>query len=115
MESSGAKDEREACDATFGVRGRVRRERETLIMPKIPYVGFSNATLARCPPIQEGDEITCPGCQQKHRVTKHGAPPTELYFFQCGDASNIAGINGKNVIGVKVDVSGEIPPEELPS
>lgn len=75
-------------------------------MTSTPFVGFSNATLAKCPPLKSGDEIDCPQCGGKHAVAD--SDPPLMLFYECGDETFMAGIDGRSTMGVKSDVSGEI-------
>ncbi len=71
----------------------------------IPYIGFGNDTLAKLPALKTGDEIVCPTCKGKHAIEG------DSFFlsYRCGDKTFMAGINGRNTMGVPADVSGEIP------
>lgn len=75
-----------------------------------PYVGFSNATLGKLPPLEAGDEIGCPACGEAHEAfaprADDGSAP--LLFYRCGEETFLAGVGGKNVVNVKADVSGEV-------
>lgn len=71
----------------------------------IPYVGFGNETLEQLPMIRAGDMIDCPGCGKSHEA--HGSG--QLLFYQCGARSFIAGIGGRNVVGIKSDIAGDLP------
>lgn len=73
----------------------------------IPYVAFDGVTLRKCPPIEVGGEITCFSCGKKHRVEK--APDSELLLvYTCGGELYLAGVAGRNIIGVGSDESGEV-------
>jgi len=92
-------------------------------MAKTPYIGFSNATLAKALPLKAGDLVLCPRCNAEHPVSA-GEPSTRwnpktqdfgpspdpmiLFFYKCGNETFIAGIDGKSVMGVPVDVKGEV-------
>jgi hypothetical protein len=67
-----------------------------------PYIGFSNATLASLPHLAPGDEVDCPYCTERHRVS---GTPVAL-FYKCGEDAYLAGVNGRNVMGVKSDCAG---------
>jgi hypothetical protein len=75
-----------------------------------PYIGFSNETLAKCPPAKAGDKIDCPHCGDKH-ILADSDPPMML-SFTCGEKVYIAGLKGRLTMGVKADVSGKIADEE---
>ena len=74
-----------------------------------PYVGFSNETLGKQPPLKAGDEIGCPTCGEAHEAfaPKADDGSTPLLFYRCGEETFLAGVGGKNVAGVKPDVSGK--------
>lgn len=76
-----------------------------------PYVGFSNDTLDKCEPIKAGDVIAC-DCGEQHEL-KDSDPPM-LLFYKCGDKTFLAGVQGKNVMRRKADVSGELGPDNPP-
>jgi hypothetical protein len=71
---------------------------------RTPYVGFSNETLQGLPPLNGGDLIDCPRCRGQHAVEEQ--PP--LLVYACSGTGYIAGVDGRNVMGVKPDVKGEI-------
>lgn len=70
-----------------------------------PYVGFSNSTLAASKRMTAGESITCPTCGGQH-VLEDSKPPM-LLSYRCGDASYLAAIMGKSIMGIPSDVSGE--------
>ena len=70
-----------------------------------PYVGFSNSTLAASKRLMAGESVTCPTCGGQH-VLEDSKPPM-LLFYTCGGVSYIAGIQGRSIMGVPSDVSGE--------
>ena len=77
----------------------------------IPYVGFGNDTLDKQPPLKKGDSVNCPNCKKIHPVecgTSDGKESDLLLFYRCGNKSYLAGINGKSIVGIKVDISGSI-------
>lgn len=63
------------------------------------YVAFGNDELARLPAIRAGDEIDCPVCGGRH-VVEDSTPPM-LLFYNCGDKTYMAGLNGRNTMGRK--------------
>jgi hypothetical protein len=72
---------------------------------RTPYVGFSNVTLAKLPGLTAGQLIDCPQCKGKHPACASD-PPTALWYV-CGGQMHLAGVAGKNVVGVKPDTSSE--------
>lgn len=72
-----------------------------------PYIGFGNDTLAKQPKVAAGDSIICPTCGQPHQLRP--SDPPMLLFYECSGKPYLAAINGRSIIGVKSDVSGEIP------
>ena len=73
----------------------------------VPYVGYSNETLARLPPLKAGDLVTCPRCAEGHPV--YDSAPAGLLWIKCGRSQLLAGVHGRRTLGTKVDVSGEVP------
>jgi hypothetical protein len=71
----------------------------------VPYIGFSNETLDAQPACKAGDEIDCPHCGGKH-VLEDSTPPM-LLSYRCGDASYLAGVRGRSIMGVASDVSSD--------
>lgn len=69
----------------------------------IPYIGFSNSTLDSLPDLKAGDTITCPSCGEQHKV--EASNPPLLLFYACGDKEYLAGVRGKNTVGVRADVA----------
>lgn len=74
-------------------------------MGRVPYVGFSAATMAKQPLIAAGDFVDCPHCGSLHEVID-AEPPGILLFFRCGSKSYLAGVRGRCVVGLRADVSG---------
>ncbi len=72
-------------------------------MSGAPYIGFSNETLDAQPAAKAGDEIDCPHCGGRH-VLEDSKPPM-LLFYKCGEASYLAGVRGRSVMGVAADVA----------
>lgn len=68
-----------------------------------PYIGFTNETLARCPPLAAGDVVECPRCGERHVV--EGAM---LLWYQCGLATYVAGVDGRCTMGVRADCKGSV-------
>lgn len=80
-------------------------------MGKTPYIGFSNETLAKLKALDPYDPILCPYCGELHLARPaqgSEGKSADLLFFECNGKSFLAGIGGKNVIGVSADVSGEL-------
>jgi transcription elongation factor Elf1 len=77
-----------------------------------PYIGFNNDTLEKSPRISKGYRIRCPHCNKLHLVEcgtdKDGKENTFLLFYQCGDKSYLAGINGRSVVRTKADIHGTV-------
>ena len=74
----------------------------------VPYVGFSNDSLAKMERAKAGDEIICQKCARTH-VLEDSTPPM-LLFYKCGDAIYLGGIDGRLTVGKKADVaSGREP------
>lgn len=72
----------------------------------VPYIGYSNDTLEKCPPAKDGDSLHCRHCGLRHiLVAAPGGPPVVL-FYSCRGQSYLGGINGKLVAFVEPDVSG---------
>jgi len=74
-------------------------------MTRVPYLGFSAATMAKQPLIAAGDFVDCPSCGSFHEVVD-AEPPGHLLFYRCGPTCYLAGINGRSVVGLRADVSG---------
>jgi predicted RNA-binding Zn-ribbon protein involved in translation (DUF1610 family) len=73
-----------------------------------PFVGFTNATLADLPPLQAGDEFTCPACGAQHVARPvAGRATLRMLVYRCPqrDGVLLAGVAGRNVAGVEPDVS----------
>ena len=70
-------------------------------------IGYGNDTLETLPPIKVGDVIVCPECGCRH-VVGLGSPGASdvLLFYKCPMSGKqyLAGVKGKNVIGVPSDL-----------
>lgn len=94
----------------------------------MPYIGFSNDTLAKLPTIAMGETVRCHKCEKRHplqearpqgvtpvaipgRNATAPPPPTVLGFFHCPTMHKdyLGSINGHNVTGIQSDISGKIP------
>ncbi len=71
-----------------------------------PYVGFSSETLTAAPRLKAGDSIECPKCGRPHEV--QDSTPPRLLFYRCGEATYLAGIDGKSTMSKPPDVSGKV-------
>ena len=85
---------------------------------KTPYIGFSNESLRSLPRLNAGDVIDCPKCKGRH-IVEDSTPsrrtnPTQprqlghLQFYRCGEEIFLAAIDGRNIMGQKADVSGNM-------
>lgn len=73
----------------------------------VPYIGFSNETLAKLPPAKEGDTIKCKRCGEPHLLqAAKGGPGAPMLFYHCGGKSYVGGIAGKLIAFQEPDVSG---------
>ena len=84
-------------------------------MSNTPYIGFGHSTLDDCLPLQIGQTIRCPHCGGRHVVEgstnmKTGKVSDLLLAYQCPKTGKtyLAGVNGKSVMGIEADASGEI-------
>ena len=91
---------------------------------KTPFIGFSNNTLKELSRVNIGDPIVCPNCGNIHtlkdpeRTTKYDYTTGKyvefsketpiLMFYKCEDSLYLGAVDGKLVVGVGADVSGEI-------
>jgi len=76
-----------------------------------PYIGFSNETLSKLPPVKKGDMVFCSNCGNQHPLecgTVNGKEDTTLMFYNCGEESFLGAVAGKCVVLKKADVSGTI-------
>jgi len=80
-----------------------------------PYVGFGNDTLEKSLPLEIGQEIRCPHCGERHVVEggtnmKTGEVSDLVMGYYCPetDSTYLAGVNGKSVMGLRADASGEV-------
>ena len=77
----------------------------------VPFIGFSNATLARCPELHAGEIVICEICKMPHVVKAFGSnnSPETLLAYRCDQTGSdyLCGVGSKNVMGVKADASGE--------
>jgi len=68
------------------------------------FVAFGNDELEKLPDIKKGDIIVCPHCGGKHKVEafkdKNGND-TNTLAYECGEELYLAGVDGKNVMGVR--------------
>lgn len=80
---------------------------------EIPYIGFSNSTLAKLPEVKAGDEITCPHCHGKHRLEpmkdETGKGSELVLIFRCGAGTFLGAAAGRLVAGREADAYGTIP------
>lgn len=83
----------------------------------IPFVGFENKTLADLVEVFEGDTIVCNRCEETHKLRcgkdANGDECCFLMFYTCGDKSYLGAVDGKLVVGIKSDISGSLPTEEV--
>jgi hypothetical protein len=73
----------------------------------VPYVGFTNDTLAKLPEVKPGDAIECPHCGERHPL-ENPAPDTAeplIMFYHCQGKPYVGAVQNRNVIGVQPDVS----------
>lgn len=70
-----------------------------------PYIGFGSDTVESQPML--GPTAPCPKCGKECEI-KDGVPAGFLQFISCCESSFLVGIKGKDITGVKSDVSGEI-------
>ncbi len=84
----------------------------------IPYVGFSNDTLAQQPRISLGDKIKCPHCGEPHAIeggkNEDGKETDLLLFFKCDGCLYLAGVDVRLTIDVESVVSGTAQTERSP-
>lgn len=82
-----------------------------------PFIGFGMDQLDDALDAKAGDEILCTRCGAGHLLRavyatgKDGKKKTDgfhLLFYECGDRSELGGINGKLTIGIKPQASGSI-------
>lgn len=73
---------------------------------KTPYIGFGNETLNLRTKL--GESAKCPECGTLCKV-KDSKPP-KIQFIHCEkcNADYLVGIEGKSVVDIKPDVSGEV-------
>lgn len=83
----------------------------------IPFVGFGNDTLAGLVEVFKGDTIVCSRCEGTHELRcgkdANGDECCLLMFYTCGDKSYLGSIDGRLVVGIKSDISGSLPTEEV--
>ncbi len=91
---------------------------------KTPFIGFSNNTLKERFHVNIGDQIVCPNCGNTHpfigpeKTTKYNYCTGKyvelskeipiLMFYKCEDSLCLGAVDGKLVVGVAADISGEI-------
>lgn len=79
---------------------------------KTPYIGFGNEQLENQPIVKKGDEIICPDCGMLHKIKygkdSDGNESDMLGFYNCGEKTMLASINGKLVAGLKAAYRGEV-------
>lgn len=75
-----------------------------------PYVGYSNASLAKCPKVVPGQYFRCEKCARKHRLQtgKNRSGSSVLMFYRCKGASYLGAVDGKLIVDIKPDVSGDL-------
>lgn len=78
----------------------------------LPYIGFSNATLAQQPEARPGDLIRCGRCARRHRLRAADDGSTTLLWYRCGGDVYLGALAGRLIVGVRADVRGSIPDEE---
>ncbi len=71
-------------------------------MEDIPFVSFGNDELEAAIDLKKDDTIVCPHCTKFHKVkcgidTKTGKETDTLLFYNCGEKTYLAGVNGKKV------------------
>jgi hypothetical protein len=73
----------------------------------VPFVGYTNDTLAALADVRAGDMVDCPHCPYRHPTSGTG----DILFFACPTTGRtyLAGVGGKNVIGVEPDASSDGP------
>jgi len=68
------------------------------------WVAFGNNELEKLPDMKKGDVIICSHCGKKHKVKafkdKDGND-TNMFAYECGEKLYLAGVDGKNILGVK--------------
>ena len=82
-------------------------------MTQNPYIGYTNSTLKGRPVVHAGDAIACPHCGEAHTLEsceEDGQPSEMLLFYNCGERLCLAAVDNCLVIGITVDVSGNITP-----
>lgn len=72
----------------------------------VPYIGYSNDTLEKCPPVKEGDSLQCRRCGLRHELKAAPGGPPVMLFYSCGGQAYLGGVGGKLVAFVEPDVSG---------
>lgn len=81
-------------------------------MPKTPFIGFGNETLATLPPAREGQLVKCAVCGKEHALEcgkdDKGNKSDLLLFYKCGKTAYLGSVGGKLIVGTKSDVSGKI-------
>lgn len=75
---------------------------------KTPFIGFSGEKLSKLPEVKIGNTIECTKCGEDHILEGADDGSELLLFYRCGGKSYLGAINGRAVVGVKSDVSGEI-------
>lgn len=74
-----------------------------------PYIGYSNETLDKLKKVSVNDLIECPNCNGKHKLEAAANGSETLMFYSCGDTHYLGAVDRRCIIGVKCDVSGEVP------
>lgn len=68
-------------------------------------IGFTDATLAQCPPLRPGDLVSCPTCGARHPIEASEAGT--LLYYRCSDGYYyLAGVDGRLVMRVGADLKG---------
>lgn len=70
----------------------------------VSYVGFGNDTLKKLPRLRSGNKVSCPRCGETHEVVGG----SKILFYRCGKKLYLAGVDGRCVLDIKPDVSGEV-------
>lgn len=75
----------------------------------LPYIGYSNETLAQQPAAKPGMLIHCDKCRRRHRLRAADDGSEVLLFYHCCGATYLASVAGRLVTGIKPDVTGSVP------
>ena len=75
---------------------------------KTPYIGLSNETLNLLPKVKMGEVIKCTRCMGEHVLEPAVDGSELLLFYHCGENLYLAAVDGRLVVDINADVSGEL-------